>query len=213
MLALSIEHGTDIFERAAPLWPAMWAAAALEPAVDAYWQRVSTVRREGIGRLIAEGGRARRLRTTIDIEQGTDIFVVLVGHEDLPRTRPTCTVDPSAVQGVAVQATASHQLIAHPAPRSTTKGLSFDVLVSPKADGHWPAGFVPGESESGASVDNRLAPATARTPPRPPPDQPESRIDLVAAHPQRDQRARSYGRFLSQRPVTWSNTSGAGQPV
>lgn len=38
---LAVEHGTDIFERAAPLWPAIHAAAAADPTVGAYWTRVT----------------------------------------------------------------------------------------------------------------------------------------------------------------------------
>lgn len=130
-LAVSIEHGTDIFERAAPLWPAMWAAAALDPAVDAYWQRVSTGRREAMGRIIARVAELGALRPSIDIEQGTDIFVVLVSHETylglVQRAQWTLPQYKAWLFN-----TASHQLITHPAPRSATKGLSFDVLVSPR---------------------------------------------------------------------------------
>ena len=40
VLALTVEHGADIFVRAAPLWPAV-AAATADPDVDRYWKHVA----------------------------------------------------------------------------------------------------------------------------------------------------------------------------
>jgi TetR/AcrR family transcriptional regulator, regulator of autoinduction and epiphytic fitness len=80
-LALSLEHGTDIFQRAAPLWPALSAASALDPYVVEYWQRVAMNRREGMGRLIARIADLGVLRDDLDQEKATDLMFVLVSHD------------------------------------------------------------------------------------------------------------------------------------
>ena len=49
-LAVAVHHGVDIYERAAPLWPAVNAAAMADPAVEKYWGRVTAGRRAGMGR-------------------------------------------------------------------------------------------------------------------------------------------------------------------
>ena len=79
-LALVIEHGTAIFERAAPLWPAMNAAAA-DPTVAAYWERVNAGRRAGPRALVMRLAELGGLRPGLDVERGTDLVVVLVGHD------------------------------------------------------------------------------------------------------------------------------------
>ena len=53
VLALAVEHGTDIFKRAAPLWPAVAVAAAGDPDVERYWASVSADRRAGQARMVA----------------------------------------------------------------------------------------------------------------------------------------------------------------
>jgi len=80
-LALSLEHGTDIFERAAPLWPALWAASTLDPYVAEYWQQVATKRRDGMGRLVARLAEIGALRDDIDQQRATDLMFVLVSHD------------------------------------------------------------------------------------------------------------------------------------
>ena len=63
VLALGVEHGTDIFERAAPLWPAVAAAAAADADVERYWRGVAANRRAGQSRMVArltELGALRR---------------------------------------------------------------------------------------------------------------------------------------------------------
>jgi len=80
-LALSLEHGTDIFQRAAPLWPALSAASALDPYVLEYWQRVAMNRREGMSRLIARIADLGALRDDLDQQKATDLMFVLVSHD------------------------------------------------------------------------------------------------------------------------------------
>lgn len=80
ILALGVEHGTDIFERAAPLWPAVTAAAA-DPRVEQYWRGVEANRRAGQGRMVARVDELGALRQGLDAERATDLVVVLFGHD------------------------------------------------------------------------------------------------------------------------------------
>jgi TetR/AcrR family transcriptional regulator, regulator of autoinduction and epiphytic fitness len=79
-VALSVEHGVDIYERVAPLWPAVNAAAAAEAAVEKYWGDVTAGRRAGMRRLIARIGELDGLRQDLDIDTATDVMFVLNGH-------------------------------------------------------------------------------------------------------------------------------------
>jgi hypothetical protein len=51
-LALSVEHGNDIYARVGPLLPAVSAAASVDPDVDRAWQDLVARRRTGMGRII-----------------------------------------------------------------------------------------------------------------------------------------------------------------
>lgn len=81
VLALAIEHGTGIYERAAPLWPAVNAAAAADPHVEQYWQDVAAKRRAGQGLLITRLSELGALRQGLDTGRATDLLAVLFGHE------------------------------------------------------------------------------------------------------------------------------------
>lgn len=80
VLALSVEHGTQIYERVAHLWPAL-AEAASDPDVARYWEGVTTGRRN------AQRGQAVRLadlgalKPGLDIERATDVLFLLAGHD------------------------------------------------------------------------------------------------------------------------------------
>lgn len=80
ILALGVEHGTDIFVRAAPLWPAVTAAAA-DPRVEQYWRGVAAKRRAGQGRMVARVDEVGALRQGLDTDRATDLVVVLFGHD------------------------------------------------------------------------------------------------------------------------------------
>jgi AcrR family transcriptional regulator len=80
VLALSVEHGADIFVRAAPLWPAV-AAAATDPHVERYWRGVTAGRRAGQAQMVARLAELGMLRPGLDPERATDIVVVLFGHD------------------------------------------------------------------------------------------------------------------------------------
>ena len=79
-LALGVEHGVDIYSRAAPLWPAVNAASVVDPAVERYWSGVTSARRAGMRRLVAHILELDGFRTRLDVEKATDIMFVLNGH-------------------------------------------------------------------------------------------------------------------------------------
>lgn len=80
-LALAIEHGTDIYGRVAPLWPALIAASGADPEVDRYWQTVHVGRRAGLGRIVARLAELAALREGLDVNRATDLVTVFFGHE------------------------------------------------------------------------------------------------------------------------------------
>lgn len=81
MLALAVEHGADIYERASPLWPALNAAAAADAQVEQYWRGVAATRRAGQQRVVARLADLGALRDGLDPERATDLMVVLFGHD------------------------------------------------------------------------------------------------------------------------------------
>jgi TetR/AcrR family transcriptional regulator of autoinduction and epiphytic fitness len=128
-LALCIEHGTDIFERAAPLWPAIWAASATDPYVERYWERVATGRRAGMSQLAARLADLGALRDDITPARATDVLFVLISHETFRGL-----VQQAAWTLPAYKAwlftTLVHQLIRpSEVARGATSGLSFDTAL------------------------------------------------------------------------------------
>jgi TetR/AcrR family transcriptional regulator, regulator of autoinduction and epiphytic fitness len=79
-LALAVEHGADIFVRAAPLWPAV-AAASADPHVARYWQDVTAGRRTGQAQILARLSELGALHHSLDPDRATDRVVVLFGHD------------------------------------------------------------------------------------------------------------------------------------
>jgi AcrR family transcriptional regulator len=80
-LALAVEHGTAIYERVAPLWPAVAAAANADPDVTAYWQAVGAGRRAGQRQLVGRIVGLDALRPELDADRATDLVVTLLGHD------------------------------------------------------------------------------------------------------------------------------------
>jgi AcrR family transcriptional regulator len=80
ILALAVDHGADIFARAAPLWPAITAAAS-DPYVGEYWRNVTANRRAGQARMVARLVELDELHHGLDPGRATDRAVVLFGHD------------------------------------------------------------------------------------------------------------------------------------
>jgi TetR/AcrR family transcriptional regulator of autoinduction and epiphytic fitness len=81
VLALAVEHGTGIYERAAPLWPAVNAAAATDPYVQRYWEGVTADRQAGQARMVSRLSELGALRDGLGTQRATDLIVVLFGHD------------------------------------------------------------------------------------------------------------------------------------
>ncbi len=128
-LAVAIEHGTGIFERAAPLWPAMNAAAANDPSIGAYWARVTADRRAGQRALVVRLAELGGLRPGLDVERATDLVVVLVGHDTYTGLVRQAGWSVPAYKAWLF-ATLTQQLLAAPSiDASAVAGLSFCDLV------------------------------------------------------------------------------------
>jgi AcrR family transcriptional regulator len=79
VLALAVEHGTEIYERVAPLWPAV-AAAGSDPDVARYWEGVATGRRNAQGSQVIRLADLGALKPGLGIQQATDVLFLLAGH-------------------------------------------------------------------------------------------------------------------------------------
>lgn len=81
LLALVVDHGSDIYHRLAPLNAAVEGAATLDLEMAAFRQATRTGRRGGM-RHWAEMLRAKgQLRPDLTLERATDILMVLQGPE------------------------------------------------------------------------------------------------------------------------------------
>lgn len=76
-LALSIEHGVDIYARLAPLGPALAAAAAADPAVSDFEASIAQQRRRGMLDLITPLAERGELRPGLTAERATDLMFVI----------------------------------------------------------------------------------------------------------------------------------------
>lgn len=79
-LALAVDHGADIYQRAAPLWPAVNAAALADSAVAEYWAAVSAGRRTGMRQLVEHISKLGTLREGLDLDVATDIIFAINSH-------------------------------------------------------------------------------------------------------------------------------------
>ena len=80
-LAVAVEHGVDIYVRAAPLWRSLHAAAISDPEVDAYAQTMAAGRRAGMGGLVARLDSLGYLREGLTVDRATDLVFALFSHE------------------------------------------------------------------------------------------------------------------------------------
>ncbi len=79
VLALSVEHGTEIYERVAQLWPAL-AEALSDPDVAHYWEGVATGRRNAQRDQVIRLADLGALKPGLDIQRATEVLVLLAGH-------------------------------------------------------------------------------------------------------------------------------------
>jgi AcrR family transcriptional regulator len=79
-LALAVDHGCDIYQRAAPLWPAVNAAAISDAAVAEYWAGVAAGRRTGMRQLVEHISTLSGLSEGLDVDRATDIMFAMNSH-------------------------------------------------------------------------------------------------------------------------------------
>ena len=73
-LALIVELGNEIYRGVSPLMPAVRAAAAVDPGVDAAWQGIAASRREGMRQVIDTFARHGELRPGLDPSVALDLL-------------------------------------------------------------------------------------------------------------------------------------------
>jgi len=79
-IALAIEHGSLIYQRLGPLWPAIQAALG-EPDVREAWGEIVRGRREGMRRIVDLMASRNELRDGLDASIAADILFGLHRHE------------------------------------------------------------------------------------------------------------------------------------
>lgn len=80
VLALSIEHGTDIFARVAPLTAAFEAAAQADPEVAEHVRAIGAARRSGMGTLVRRLSDKEWLHAGLTLNRATDIMFAVHSH-------------------------------------------------------------------------------------------------------------------------------------
>jgi AcrR family transcriptional regulator len=73
-LALIVELGNEIYRGVSPLMPAVRAAAAVDPGVDAAWRTLAADRRDGMRRVIDMFVRQGELRPGLDASLALDLL-------------------------------------------------------------------------------------------------------------------------------------------
>jgi TetR/AcrR family transcriptional regulator, regulator of autoinduction and epiphytic fitness len=82
-LAVTVEHGVDIYHRVAPLNRTIHTAAESDAELDAYWQAIAGRRRDGMRQLIAHLADLGQLRGGLTEQRATEILYVLNSHETM----------------------------------------------------------------------------------------------------------------------------------
>ena len=81
VLALGVEHGTAIYDRVAPLWPAVAGAAQTDVEVERYWRGVAARRHAAQRAMAARLAELGPLRAGLDVGRAGDLVGVLLGHD------------------------------------------------------------------------------------------------------------------------------------
>jgi TetR/AcrR family transcriptional regulator, regulator of autoinduction and epiphytic fitness len=128
-IALTVEHGVDIYQRAALLWPAVNAAAIADPAVEKYWSAVTGGRRAGMRRLITRIAEIGGLREGHEVETATDVMFVLNAHGTFQGLVIEANWDLPTFKAWLYSTLVEQLLVPGHMDPSTTDDLSFAELV------------------------------------------------------------------------------------
>lgn len=80
-LALVVEHGTEIYRRLAPIYPAISAAASVDPDVRDAWAQIVDGRRAAMRRLTQVMHDRGELRESLGVGRAADIMSAVHRHE------------------------------------------------------------------------------------------------------------------------------------
>lgn len=80
-LALTVEHGVDIYSRSAPLAHAIREAALVDDEVDVMWSRVNVDRKAAMRRLMEHLDDLGLLREGLGVDHATDVMHAMDSHE------------------------------------------------------------------------------------------------------------------------------------
>jgi TetR/AcrR family transcriptional regulator, regulator of autoinduction and epiphytic fitness len=126
-LALSVEHGTDIYRRLAPMYRAISAAASVDEQVDVAWKTLVETRRNGMRRITGLMAERGELRADLGPDRAADIMSSV--HR--PELYLAFTLD----SGWSIQAykawtyaTLAHQLLEHD-QRAAALALDSDATA------------------------------------------------------------------------------------
>jgi TetR/AcrR family transcriptional regulator of autoinduction and epiphytic fitness len=127
-LAIAVEHGVDIYARAAPLWPALQAASVADPDVVDYFRSIVANRQAGMRQLVHHLREIGYLRPEMAAVRGGDILFALFSHETflaLTRDAGWSTEEYKAWLWAALRRELSG--VSHPAP-DAVHDLTFASL-------------------------------------------------------------------------------------
>jgi TetR/AcrR family transcriptional regulator, regulator of autoinduction and epiphytic fitness len=133
-LALSVEHGTDMFARVAPLIGAISAAASTDPEIGSYWGASCQVRRDGMAQIVAVLAASGQLRRGLSPERAADIMYAITGHETFLILLTECGWSVEEIKawyyGMLCDQLVSVDRRQPASGTSPTQGLSFDHFCS-----------------------------------------------------------------------------------
>jgi AcrR family transcriptional regulator len=135
ILALVMEHGTDIYARVAPLEPAVLAASFVDAEVADAWSAHSQGRRRGMRQFIETIDSRGDLAPGLTVDRATDIVFTIHSHEVFLGLTAGCGWSLPEYKAWQYENLCHHVLgdRSPAARRRAASGLSFENLVGQRA--------------------------------------------------------------------------------
>lgn len=133
-LALSVEHGTDIFRRMAPLRNTVETAASIDPEVAALWKSIAAARRAGIGKLLQAIAERGQLSARHTVRAAADIMCVIHSHDAFLSLVARCGWSVEEYKAWQYETLCEQLLDNHKrrvSRRLSATGLTYEDLVAP----------------------------------------------------------------------------------